>query len=454
MPDEACFTCNYIQTTFADQISRGNTYRCSHCGKPIGKPPSVPPSSEQFWLLTGEVPGGPFTVAQVHAELAAGRADWQTLACPVGGSTWFPLVRTPGIGPTAGPDAAGPERSPGASAAKPPDLPVAAKPDGRFWLLVGTETIGPLRAADIRYKLQAGELSPDAKARRVGTDVWVPLTEAVGALPPRLPAAPKPPPAQVPPAGGSASPAAAPAAPLTPGTPDGKAELVGVAIGIGILLLLIAGVGYGVYWAYEQLRPYTATEVCKKLDEAGTAAEAKKYATPRTYPMIDTIYADKSALDPNDTFEWTQEVDGPRPNTKLVGFRGAWFDREAGRRVRVEGHCVAVKSDGWKVDDMVFTGVEGASLAEPVSLVDEHRKSVPTPKGAGTGTTPPKAAPRSPAAPAPGVQRNAHEAVLFGIKKLFVGIIDTIGWGGIGVIVVVVVVGISIRESTRKKPTP
>jgi hypothetical protein len=39
----------------------------------------------QFWLLTGEVPAGPFTVAQVHAELAAGRATWQTPACPVGG---------------------------------------------------------------------------------------------------------------------------------------------------------------------------------------------------------------------------------------------------------------------------------------------------------------------------------------------------------------------------------
>lgn len=55
----------------------------------------------QFWLMTGEVPSGPFTVDQVHAEVAAGRATWQTLACPVGtaDATWRPLVQTAGIGP-------------------------------------------------------------------------------------------------------------------------------------------------------------------------------------------------------------------------------------------------------------------------------------------------------------------------------------------------------------------
>jgi hypothetical protein len=57
----------------------------------------------QFWLMTGEVPSGPFTVEQVHAEVAAGRATWQTLACPVGtaDATWRPLVQTAGIGPLA-----------------------------------------------------------------------------------------------------------------------------------------------------------------------------------------------------------------------------------------------------------------------------------------------------------------------------------------------------------------
>ena len=211
--------------------------------------PSVPPPSEQFWLLTGEVPSGPFTVVQVHSELAAGRATWQTPACPVGGSTWLPLVQTPGIGPTAPPRPVAGTRLPEAhpavasvasappatepapvgslegvfaakspapasrstpSDATPSDSPTppadarrdqpqasakAPQPNGpsqsnqsnqsnRFWLLVGTEATGPFRDSDLRARVQSGKLPPDAKVRRVGTEVWVPLAEAVGPLPP------------------------------------------------------------------------------------------------------------------------------------------------------------------------------------------------------------------------------------------------------------------------------
>lgn len=211
----------------------------------------APAPHERFWLLTGEVPGGPFTVAQVHAELDAGRATWQTPACPVGGSTWLPLVQTPGIGPVGPPravtDAHAPSVFPsesldsapspvepavgsleGVFAAKSPvsahrspsspdapfvsaveataqrdqtpASPPASGPNhpNQFWLLVGSETTGPFRPAHIRAKLQSGELSPEAKARRVGTEEWVSLTEAVGALPPRPPAGAKSPPASEP----------------------------------------------------------------------------------------------------------------------------------------------------------------------------------------------------------------------------------------------------------------
>ena len=53
----------------------------------------------KYWLNTGETPAGPFTLDQVHAELAAGRATWQTSACLFGGTVWLPLLKTPGIGP-------------------------------------------------------------------------------------------------------------------------------------------------------------------------------------------------------------------------------------------------------------------------------------------------------------------------------------------------------------------
>jgi hypothetical protein len=221
-----------------------------------------------------------------------------------------------------------------------------------------------------------------------------------------------------------------------------------VAIGIGILVLLVAGVGYGVYWAYEQLRPYTATEVCKKLDEVKTAAEARKYTTPRMHPFVDASYADKSAVDPNMTFEWTEEVDGPQANTKLVGFRGAMFVPEAGQRVRMEGHCRVVRADGWKVDDMIVTGVEGASLPAPVSLVDEHRRETLQPKGP-TGVCsplrPPASAPKYPTTPG-GYTRKPT-----GVEAAFLWVKDRIGWGGIVVVIVLVIIGAVVHEAYEKK---
>lgn len=64
--------------------------------------PSAALPADQFWLLTGPVPAGPFTVSEIHAKLAAGDLSWQTPACPIGGAQWLPLVQTPGIGPGAG----------------------------------------------------------------------------------------------------------------------------------------------------------------------------------------------------------------------------------------------------------------------------------------------------------------------------------------------------------------
>lgn len=331
------------------------------------------PPADQFWLLTGEVPAGPYSVQQVHAELAAGRATWQTPSCPVGGTTWLPLHKTPGIGPGAG----GP-------------TPDAATTDS------GGAPADPLP---------------------------VPLTTPVP-FTPQLPA-----------------PTDRPAGPTGTSPPP---EWVGVATGFGILAVLLAAVGAAVYGVYEWVRPLTPTEVCQRADQAKTAAEAKKYATPRMHPLIDAMFADKSALDPNDVSEWTNEVDGPRPGTRLVGFRGATFLPEAGRRVRIEGHIVVVKSDGWKADDFVITGVEGAALPGPVSLVDEFRRP-PGSDGGGFARTPPAAGPRPPAVPA-GTPRIKSR-----YEQIFDGVKDTIGWGGIVSVGVVVVLVLAVREGARQK---
>ena len=272
-------------------------------------PDAASQPNDQFWLLTGEVPTGPFTVAQIHTKLAAGDVAWQSPACPVGGNTWRPLVQTPGIGPGA----VGSDGTPSATGPSP-QQPEPKRP-----------TPPPLPAP----------VSPPALPH-------TPLTPT-----PSMPV--DPPSARY--AGGSTS---------------------GTWRRLALVSALVAIVGIGAYWVYDAVRPPTATEVCKKLDEVKTATEARKYVTPRMHPFVDAAYASGTGLDPNDSFNWTQEVDGPQPGTKLVGFRGSFFLPETGRRVAMEGHVRLVKSDGWKVDDMVVTGVEGAALPGPVSLAEEY----------------------------------------------------------------------------------
>ncbi|QDU21733.1 hypothetical protein [Urbifossiella limnaea] len=246
--------------------------------------PDVPPAPDQFWLLTGEVPTGPFTVAQIHAELAVGRASWQTPACLVGGTTWLPLVQTPGVGPE-----------------RPPSAPCVSTP---------------------------------------------------------------------------------PPAPAAGGV---RREVV-PALATVVLIVVTATLVYGLY---EWVRPFTPTEVCKRLERAKTAADAKKYATPRMHPLLDSMFADQSVLDPNDTFEWTQEADGPRPRTRRVGFRGSWLSPEAGHRVRMEGYMLVIQDGGWKADDMFITVVEGQALPAPGSLVEEHHRNPPR-SAAGAVQLPPR----------------------------------------------------------------
>jgi hypothetical protein len=149
------------------------------------------------------------------------------------------------------------------------------------------------------------------------------------------------------------------------------------------------------YGAYEWLRPPTAMEVCRRFQRADTLADAKPLVTPRMLRVLEQLFADKPPDDPNDRFELTREIDGPDPTVKHVGIKGSWFLPEEGRRAGVEGYLRVVRSDGWKVDDLMFTGIEGVSLPRPFSLVDEVRgasppksKSSTPPTSSGTSSKP------------------------------------------------------------------
>lgn len=316
----------------------------------------MPDHAVRFWLLAGPTPSGPFTVAEVHAELAAGRAAWDTPACVVGATAWQPLLRTPGVGPHA-------------------------------------ETASP---------------------------------------------APPPP---------TGSPAPAPVPPQTPAqtltasaAPTQSDRVVGAVVVLVVAVGALALLGWGAYSLYEAVRPYTPTEVCRKLTEAKTPAEAKKYVTPRMQPVVASVFGNPTPDDPDDTFEITGEADGPTPGTRRVTCTGSTVIPEAGGRVQLTGHFAVVKADGWMVDDFVITGVDGAALPQPISTVDEHRRE----------RLAAIASPRDPSKPLVPTTKPAPRATS-NVGKLFEWLKDTVGWGGIVVLAVLGAVVWGVREHLKHK---
>ncbi|MBA4192667.1 MAG: hypothetical protein C0467_32270 [Planctomycetaceae bacterium] len=401
--------------------------------------PDNSPTADQYWLLTSDVPTGPFTVADIHAKLASGGATWQTKACMIGGTKWVPLVQTPGIGPTATVEgsasvvAANEPRVATVPAVPPPTAPLPSPPtaDPRAFRFRNG-----LTATDLAGFLQTCRDSPRTAAAQLRDGEFGPWLTAIGE---HVLAA----------FAGTARTHSssddeclrfflAQADPAKSGASTGQSGSPSPARVIVAVLVL----GLMAWGVYELLRPLNPMEVCKKWDEAKSATEAKKYATARMHPVMDAIEAENTTTDPNNDFEVGREVDGPDSNTKLIGFRGTWFIQEQGKRVRVEGHVRVVQSDGWKVDDMVFTGVEGVSLPAPFSIVDEHRRSVTPPKG----TAPTPTSPKTATTPGSGERKKSPvETAFFRVK-------DSIGWGGIVVLIVLFVVGRTIYEESQKKP--
>ncbi len=308
-------------------------------------------SESRFWLLNGDVPAGPYSVTQIHSLLASGEAKWQTQACAVGGGAWLPLLHTPGFGPLAeggGSPEAGSEHVP-LSQVMPPQ-PIASG-SNRQNIEPDAATASPVTWAD---DFRRSSNRPVVDFRRSSNRPVVTPT-----------------PGKVPEAVDCTVPMA-----TTPANATEETGVLVIVLGCMIIVGLLLGIAAAGYGIYEWVRPENASEICKKFADAKTLAETKRHATPRMYPVLDWLEANKSPDDPNDVFELTQEVDGPKPDTKLVGFRGSWFDQEAGKRLQIEGHFTMVRADGWKADDWFFTGVEGVSLPSPLSLVEYHRLNI------------------------------------------------------------------------------
>ena len=311
--------------------------------------------ADQFWLLAGEVPTGPFTVAQIHAELAAGRATWQTSACPVGSNGWQPLVRTPGFGPD-----------------NEASEPLAVPPQGNFGVSEEDPASDYDSVDDEHYVSSQG-----AYEKCSGNEINIGRTVVVCVI------------------------------------------FLGIADGL-----------------LEWFRPYTPKEVCTHFIDAETATVAKRYITKRMHPYIDSIYAVKSEANPDDTFELTDETTGELGN-KLVGFRGSFYDSEAGRSVNMEGHFQLVDLSGWKVDVWVMEYIDG-ELPKPVSLVDNYHANAGQPGG-------PKL---PPGVRAPGP---AKPLQLASFQRSSICDLLTSAYGIAGIAFLAIVLGISVAQSSNQK---
>jgi len=247
--------------------------------------------------------------------------------------------------------------------------------DPRYWLLLGNDPAGPYTASEVHTRLAAGEVVWDCQACLVGGTEWRPLSHTPG-IGPHAPSASVP---AISPAVPTAVEPSVPAAiALRKKRPGQPPEWVAVLLVVAVFL------GFG-WMLYRSVWPDSATRVCEKLAAAKTLAEAKPYITPRMYPAMEQ--AMKETSDPNDAFELTTEVDGPSPKSKRVGFRGSFFAAEEGQRARMEGYLTLIRPggfldgwmgrEGWRVDDMVITGIEGVSLPGPMSIIDFYRRQSP-----------------------------------------------------------------------------
>lgn len=342
--------------------------------------PPIPP----IWLLTGDLPTGPYDPAQVHAKLAAGEVTWQTPACPVGGSTWLPLVRLPGYGPPA----AVPRR-----AAVPPPAPSAPLPSSKERVQIRTQTrisaaapsrpLLPWNPAAIGWlgvlfmPPWAGVMAAlNGRRLRSPTPIWLPLAigfgylavdQVIGALidsylvclmlylgaswllwwlvlRPQF-------------ASFSARLVAQPGA---------TARWTWPAVA-GAPLALVAFLGLVV----APLMPLEPRQVCERFNAAPSAHEAARYTTLNLVPALEALYAENDLGEPSD-FELTDEAEAaPEFGGYLVGFRVAFV--EAGQPVQMEGVYHLVNFTGeWKIEDLYFTTIDHQPLEAGIRLSTDY----------------------------------------------------------------------------------
>ena len=123
--------------------------------------------------------------------------------------------------------------------------------------------------------------------------------------------------------------------------------------------------------------------MCDRFAHAGSAAEARAYVTANFGPAVDAIYeAEDDGFEV--AFELTDEAPAP-PDVGgyLVGYRAVGpADEVGGPAVHMDGVFHRVDfGDGWKIEDMYITHIDGREPDSWVSFARDYRLMLAAPAG-------------------------------------------------------------------------
>lgn len=249
--------------------------------------------------------------------------------------------------------------------------------DSRYWILSEGPPTGPFDAADIQAKLASSEFTPEMKYCRVGDHEWLPLanfTEYIpsidGDAPPTTDAA----------ANADRDPTPVSAVLPTPSTAPSLAKPAlgaDVVIGAGVLTTVLLLIGLAIWW----LTPLTPRQVVERFVAADTLGELTKYSTTNLHPALRAMVAVDDTSDPADRFELTQDRTAPAGiGGHYVGCSFRFRDSETNVITLGAGYFHLIEVDGWKIEDIYFTAVNGETLETPYSIARNYRTLFPLPE--------------------------------------------------------------------------
>lgn len=413
----------------------------------------------RFWLMKGETPAGPFDVAQIHAQLTSGEVTWQTMACPVGDSSWLPLLKMPLIGPTA---SAIPDPPPALLAtAITADVPAEMLPRASV-PIPGPSQRMPTQPLSFVVQEEAGRsnrpwnpvviawlalpftpmwagVMAALNGKRLGTAVspWLPLLIGFGYLVLDI---------------------------WLSWLVDSYLLSVALYLGsIGLLWFLILqeqhesfkrsqsiSPGSSANWVWpsvsgiplafmalfafviEPLRPLEPREVCERFVAANSSKEGEKYVTLNLVPALRALDKLPQNDDPFD-FELTEENLAPADvGGYFVGCRGSFV--EAGQHTQIEGFFHLVQRNGeWKIEDIYFTAMNRQPLERWVSMAQDYQMMLnPSAPQTVPGGAPPARPGLAPSSPSKGSAKSSGPYISNRSKAYFAFLLGAAVLTGLG----------------------